>query len=344
GPESGSFRTRHGGHVGESQSGTTAPAGATRGTGTARRTSTGRSGHSIGVSGSVRARATSAGRQRSGVDGAAPPGDVRGGAQGSFGAHAEVLGRAPEVESGEVVKTGLCIAALLMSTAAFAQSPPGPYVIDVRGSMSGTPGGDAFYPPVPENTLAPQRGFGFGAGAHLYPFSLGISRVGVGIDLTRARGSARSPATTSTASGSTTTIVGSAAGVGASMTVTTVAPQLSFNFGTHDGWSYLSAGVGVTSTRAGGIDRARTPDAHHQRGRGSALVHPRAPRGRLRHPVSSPWRHVRIAVEADRRVVGGSVGQIGCGPPSLASRATGDNLRGIEARRLERATGIEPVF
>jgi len=148
------------------------------------------------------------------------------------------------------VKTGLCIAALLMSTAAFAQSPPGPYVIDVRGSMSGTPGGPSFYPPVPENTLAPQRGFGFGAGAHVYPFRLGLSRVGMGIDLMRARGTARSPATTSTASGSTTTIVGSPGAVEASMTVTTVAPQLSFNFGTHDGWSYLSAGFGATYTRA----------------------------------------------------------------------------------------------
>ncbi|HYS25191.1 MAG TPA: outer membrane beta-barrel protein [Vicinamibacterales bacterium] len=148
------------------------------------------------------------------------------------------------------MKTGLCIAALLMSTAAFAQSPPGPYVIDVRGSMSGTPGGASFYPPVPENTLAPQRGFGFGAGAHVYPFRLGLSRVGLGIDLMRARGTARSPATTSTASGSTTTIVGSPGAVEASMTVTTVAPQLSFNFGTHDGWSYLSAGFGTAQTRA----------------------------------------------------------------------------------------------
>jgi outer membrane protein with beta-barrel domain len=148
------------------------------------------------------------------------------------------------------VRTGLCLAALLISTAAFAQSPPGPYVIDVRGSMSGTPGGAAFYPPVPANTVAPQRGFGFGAGAHLYPFRLGLSRVGMGIDLTRARGTAASPATTATASGSTTTIVGSPSAVDAVMTVTAVAPQLSFNFGTHDGWSYLSGGYGVAQTRA----------------------------------------------------------------------------------------------
>ncbi|HEY3158777.1 MAG TPA: outer membrane beta-barrel protein [Vicinamibacterales bacterium] len=148
------------------------------------------------------------------------------------------------------MNAGLCLAALLISTAAFAQSPPGPYVIDVRGSMSGTPGGASFYPSVPANALTPQRGFGFGAGAHVYPFRFGVSRVGVGIDLARARGTAASPATTATTSGSATTIVGSASAVDAAMTVTTVAPQLSFNFGTHDGWSYLSAGYGTAHTRA----------------------------------------------------------------------------------------------
>ena len=148
------------------------------------------------------------------------------------------------------MRTGLYIAALLISTTVFAQSPPGPYVIDVRGSMLGAPGGASFYPPVPANTVAPQRGFGFGAGAHVYPFHLGISRVGMGLDLTRARGTGATPATTATTSGSMTTIVGSAAAVRAAMTVTTVAPQLSFNFGTHDGWSYLSAGYGTAQTRA----------------------------------------------------------------------------------------------
>jgi hypothetical protein len=72
----------------------------------------------------------------------------------------------------------------------------------------------------------------------------------MGLDLTRARGTGATPATTATTSGSMTTIVGSAAAVHAAMTVTTVAPQLSFNFGTHDGWSYLSAGYGTAQTRA----------------------------------------------------------------------------------------------
>ena len=133
------------------------------------------------------------------------------------------------------MKAGLCMAALLISTPAFAQpaAAPGPYVIDLRGAMSGAPTGIAFYPAAPEDTLAPQRAFGFEVGAHVYPFALGIARVGLGVDLMRVRGTATS-----------------VSNVNAAMSITTFAPQLSFNFGAHDGWSYLSGGYGTTQTRA----------------------------------------------------------------------------------------------
>ena len=133
------------------------------------------------------------------------------------------------------MKAGLCIAALFISTAAFAQpaSTPGPYIIDLRGAMSGAPAGISFYPPAPADTLAPQRAFGFAVGGHVYAFGLGRARVGLGVEVTRARGSATS-----------------ASHVDAATTVTTLAPQLSFNFGTHEGWSYLSGGYGTTQTRA----------------------------------------------------------------------------------------------
>ena len=132
------------------------------------------------------------------------------------------------------MRAALCLAAVLLPTAAFAQSstPPGPYIIDLRGGMIGAPGGD-FYPAAPAGTQVPQRGFGFSVGGHIYPFRLGVAQVGLGADLLRARGS-----------------TSSTTGVDAAMRVTTVAPQISFNFGTHDGWSYLSAGYGVTQTRA----------------------------------------------------------------------------------------------
>jgi hypothetical protein len=131
------------------------------------------------------------------------------------------------------VRAALCLAAVLASTAAFAQtSAPGPYIVDVRGGMIGAPGGD-FYPAAPAGTQVPQRGFGFSIGGHIYPFHLGVAQVGLGADLLRARGSSRSQT-----------------GIDAAMRVTTVAPQISFNFGTREGWSYLSAGYGVTQTRA----------------------------------------------------------------------------------------------
>jgi hypothetical protein len=130
------------------------------------------------------------------------------------------------------VKAGLCLAALLVSTAAFAQSSsPGPYIIDLRGAMSGAPSGVSFYPPVPADTLAPKRAFGFAIGAHVYPFQLGVARVGFGFDAMRARGAATS-----------------LSHIDAATTVSTLAPQVSFNFGTREGWSYLSGGYGTAQT------------------------------------------------------------------------------------------------
>jgi hypothetical protein len=41
------------------------------------------------------------------------------------------------------------------------------------------------------------------------------------------------------------------------MTVSTVAPQVSFNFGTREGWSYLSGGYGTTQTNT----KVETPAA-----------------------------------------------------------------------------------
>lgn len=142
----------------------------------------------------------------------------------------------------------LAIAVLLPAASSAQVSAPGPYVIDLRGAMSGAPGGGSFYPPVPTAIRVPQRGFGFGAGAHVYAFRIGVARLGFGVDLMRARGTARTEAS-ATGTESTTT----AASTGtfhAAMTVTTIAPQLSFNFGSHEGWSYLSGGYGISTTHA----------------------------------------------------------------------------------------------
>jgi hypothetical protein len=103
-----------------------------------------------------------------------------------------------------------------------APDPPGPWVFDLRGATSGLPSDTAFFPAVAVDTLVPSRGFGFETGAHVYLFSLGPARVGAGAAYVRARGTAD----TVTAN------------------ISTIAPQISFNFGSTNGWSYLGAGVG----------------------------------------------------------------------------------------------------
>ena len=142
-----------------------------------------------------------------------------------------------------------------------APDPPGPYVIDVRGTTGGFPGNAAFFPPAPSGTIVPSRGFGFDIGGHVYLFRLGGSRVGVGANILRVAHTT-SPAPPVVPAGSTAppparTIPDVEA------TLSTIAPQVSFNFGSADGWSYLSAGMGIAEiqTATSGIVAAGSVDS-----------------------------------------------------------------------------------
>ncbi len=142
-----------------------------------------------------------------------------------------------------------------------APGPPGPYVIDVRGTTSPIPQDAGFFPPVPISTIVPSRGSGIEVGAHVYLMQLGPGRLGIGASALRVRGTT-SPETP--ASGSASAVAATTPDVDA--TFTTLGPQLSFNFGSADGWSYVSAGVGrahvTTGTSAfgsGGGGTAVTP-------------------------------------------------------------------------------------
>ena len=144
----------------------------------------------------------------------------------------------------------------LVGTPAFAQiaapDPPGPYVIDVRGVTSAIPEDPSFFPPVPAATIIPSRGYGIDVGAHVYLVRLGAARLGVGANVLRVRGTASPPAPTS---GSTSTTTASsitpATRPDVHATLTTIAPQLSVNFGNADGWSYVSAGLGRAQVATG---------------------------------------------------------------------------------------------
>ena len=108
------------------------------------------------------------------------------------------------------------------AAAAQGQDPVAGYVLDLRGATSNLPTETAFFPGIPLETIVPARGFGLDVGAHVYVLRLGPSRVGLGANYLRVRGTT----------------------MGIVANTSTVAPQVSFNFGTANGWSYLSAGLG----------------------------------------------------------------------------------------------------
>ena len=124
----------------------------------------------------------------------------------------------------------LVVAVLVLAASPVAAQGPNAiagYVIDLRGATAGLPNEAAFFPGIPVDTVVPARGFGFDVGGHVYLFTLGPSRLGVGVNYVSVRGTSPGIATN----------------------VRTVVPQVSFNFGTADGWSYLSAGLGRASVR-----------------------------------------------------------------------------------------------
>jgi hypothetical protein len=154
----------------------------------------------------------------------------------------------------------LLIALALASAPAAAQSTsrPGPWTIDIRGVTSPVPARAPFYPRVDTGTLIPTRGLGVDVGGHVYLFNLGRSRVGIGLDVVNVRGRTTlpEPVAATPPPGSTPVAVGQTGEIALRM----LAPQLSFNFGSRAGWSYLSAGLGtsdVTTQTAGGTSPRR---------------------------------------------------------------------------------------
>lgn len=129
---------------------------------------------------------------------------------------------------------------------------PGPFAIDIRGVTTAVPQDAFFFPRLPSGTLVPSRGFGLDLGGHVYLFNVGPARVGIGANLLRMRGTASPPEPVRT--GTTPPPANPIqATPDVRATVTTVAPQISLNFGSAAGWSYLSAGIGtaqITSSRS----------------------------------------------------------------------------------------------
>lgn len=139
----------------------------------------------------------------------------------------------------------LVLVPLLGVREAEAQPTTGPiprFVVDARGSLARfkkDPGvADALR--VPLDTL-PTGGLGLTAGAHWYALRLRKITFGIGGEVLLARDSATFEDNETDAAGPTVTTRLSA-----------FAPQISFNFGRDEGWSYISGGLGsarLTSER-----------------------------------------------------------------------------------------------
>jgi hypothetical protein len=147
-------------------------------------------------------------------------------------------------------------ALLLCASPAAAQTPsrPGPWALDVRGVTSAVPEDEAFYPRLDSSALIPERGFGLDVGAHVYLLNLGASRLGVGAQVINIRG-----VTKPVSSAPSTPGTPAETGQQVQIDLRIVAPQVSFNFGTREGWSYVSGGIGQTTvvTRTSGAIAGR---------------------------------------------------------------------------------------
>lgn len=134
------------------------------------------------------------------------------------------------------VLIGLGVILSVFSTrAAWAQKqePPGPFVIDVRGDFASMAPTDAIGAPFRlVKSQMPQRGLGIELGAHVYPLRRKHITLGVGGNYLR----------------STAKKVPDPLVLPNDPTVRekfeTYGTQLSFNFGTSQGWSYISGGIG----------------------------------------------------------------------------------------------------
>lgn len=152
--------------------------------------------------------------------------------------------RAPRL----VVNCFVCVVVLgCAATDVQAQGtpPPGPFVVDLRAGGSALPRDAPYFPSAPSGTLVPSSGFAIDAGAHVYLISLGPARIGFGAGILRT-GGRTSPQATSSAAGSSTAAV---ARPRVETRLTSVTPQVSFNFGSSAGWSYISAGMGPARVR-----------------------------------------------------------------------------------------------
>jgi hypothetical protein len=129
------------------------------------------------------------------------------------------------------------------------------FAVDVHAGTLGLPQAEGWVPEVSNDTELPGRAWGGIVSGTVYPYRLGLITFGVGASLATARGKSAS-LTIESGSGSTATTTVTPA---VRTSITTVAPQLSINFGQRLGWSYLSAGIGQSKVASSADAVGTTP-------------------------------------------------------------------------------------
>jgi hypothetical protein len=124
--------------------------------------------------------------------------------------------------------------------AAQTKEPIGRFVVDARGASAGLPTVPGWTPLVPTDTQLPARALGLDLGAHVYVLRVRGAAIGIGGTWGFSRGRTSPP---EVPPGTTTPILQTPE---VTTRTTTLAPQVSLNFGHSLGWSYLSAGLGRT--------------------------------------------------------------------------------------------------
>ena len=152
------------------------------------------------------------------------------------------------------MKPAVILFILLIAAPVTAQNPDRLpwFVVDAHTATVGLPQAEGWVPDVAADAEFPGRNWGLSVGATVYPFKAGVFTFGVGASLITGKGKGESlTITSSTAPTRITPAVHTS--------ITSLAPQLSLNFGRKLGWSYLSAGLGRSKVTSFSDAVAGTP-------------------------------------------------------------------------------------
>jgi hypothetical protein len=135
------------------------------------------------------------------------------------------------------------LAGLLQTGTALAQQedPIAPFVIDVRGAFMSRDAAGSAFPLGLDKALLPNNGLGLELGAHVYPLRGRVVSLGVGASLLFVRAKKAPEVPEDQEPDPTDPTVRTR--------VKGFSPQVSLNFGSRRGYSYVSGGIG-TMTRA----------------------------------------------------------------------------------------------